>query len=202
MELIATTGTRSKDQFYVHWNLGKRCNFDCVYCPDSLHDMTSQHKTYEQLCNIAKKLEDNVTNPYIRVWFTGGEPTVNPNFLKFCQYLNTRPRFILGLNSNASRTKEYYLELSEYVESLQFSSHFEFCDDEKFKNTALALHEKIEGRFSINLMMEPEFWDRAVNMVEFCEKNKIKYHMKRIRAKGKAYTPPYQPEQINFIIGK
>ena len=27
----------------VEWNLGKRCNYDCTYCPAEIHDNTSKH---------------------------------------------------------------------------------------------------------------------------------------------------------------
>ena len=27
----------------VEWNLGKRCNYDCSYCPPVIHDNTSPH---------------------------------------------------------------------------------------------------------------------------------------------------------------
>lgn len=198
--IVATIGTRPKDTYYVHWNLGKRCNFDCVYCPDSLHDMTSPHRSLENLIDISQKIENNIDHPYIRVWFTGGEPTVNPAFLDFCRYLNTRPRFKLGLNSNATRTTDYYLELSDYVNSLQFSSHFDYCKDDEFKEKALSVHNKIGHKFSVNLMMEPEHWDRATSMVDFCKEHKILHHMKRIRPKGTAYIPPYRLEQIDYIL--
>ena len=33
----------------VEWNLGKRCNYDCSYCPSSIHDNTSAHTDIEVL---------------------------------------------------------------------------------------------------------------------------------------------------------
>mgnify|MGYP003704457195 CR=1 FL=1 len=33
----------------VEWNLGKRCNYDCSYCPSAIHDNTSPHTDVEIL---------------------------------------------------------------------------------------------------------------------------------------------------------
>lgn len=218
----AMQSMRSKDVFYVHWNLGKRCNFDCVYCPDSLHDFTSSHKSIDDLKKVAINLINKIDKPYIRIWFTGGEPTVNPNFLEFCQWLKESfdNKFVIGLNTNGSRNWGYYVNLLYYVDTIQFSSHFEFMEQDKFMqnlsktNKFVKLNKNVgkipPNRFrfpnvSLNLMMEPEYWDRAVQLILFCEKNEIEYSMKRIRTKAnftsndRQYSPVYTKEQIKFL---
>ena len=42
-KFIAIQSTRNQDTFWIHWNLSKRCNYNCSYCSDALHDMTSPH---------------------------------------------------------------------------------------------------------------------------------------------------------------
>ena len=46
----------------IEWNLGKRCNFDCSYCPSEIHDNTSPHTDIEIL-----KKTDILYVHYIRV---------------------------------------------------------------------------------------------------------------------------------------
>ena len=29
-DIIAMEATRDENYFYVHWNIGKRCNYNCV----------------------------------------------------------------------------------------------------------------------------------------------------------------------------
>ena len=209
--IVATQSNRPQDVFYVHWNLGKRCNFDCSYCADSLHDFISKHKSLDDLIKIAEKLKNNVHHKKIRIWFTGGEPTVNPNFLEFCKYLHNDGRFILGLNTNGSRTSEYFLKLIEYVDVIQFSTHFEFIDEVKFLEMISIVNAQsklMNKTINVNLMMEPEYWNTAVKFVKYCESNNIEYHIKRIRNKDnftsddRRYTPVYTDDQLKFIIDK
>ena len=208
--VIAIQSNRPQDFFYVHWNIGRRCNYDCSYCPDSLHDFKSPHRSLKNLIEIAEKLKANIpSSKKIRIWFTGGEPTVNPNFLEFCKWLNNDGRFVVGLNTNGSRTKEYLLELMSYINIIQFSSHFEYVEEDKFLPSMKAISNYVSDKhgksMSLNLMMEPEHWDKAVRMVKYCIAHNIPYHMKRIRPKsvvheGKnPYSPVYTENQIKFL---
>jgi len=206
---LAIQSNRLQNLFWVHWNMGKRCNYDCVYCPDNLHDMTSKHRSLDNLKEIFHRLNNNVAEwKKIRIWFTGGEPTVNPKFLDFCKWLKEEyPDRVatLGLNTNGSRTKSYYLELLQYVNKVQYSSHFQYLQDEKFMAILAASPRK---KISLNLMMEPEYWDRAVKLVEFCEENNVNFHLKRIRPKStwdsdnRKYSPYYTKEQIRWLETK
>ena len=69
----------------VEWNLGKRCNYDCSYCPSEIHDNTSPHTNIEILKETVDKLAS--LGKSIRLSFTGGEPTVNPAFIPFANYI-------------------------------------------------------------------------------------------------------------------
>ena len=210
-DIIAIQSNRPQDVFYVHWNLGKRCNYDCSYCADSLHDFKSPHRSLENLIEIAEKMKVNIpANKRIRIWFTGGEPTVNPNFLPFCEWLMKDGRFMVGLNTNGSRTTDYLLELMSHINIIQFSSHFEYVEHDTFLPKMKAISDYVSDKhgksMSLNLMMEPEHWDQAVRMVKYCIKHNIPYHMKRIRPKSvvdegkKHYTPVYTDDQIRFLV--
>lgn len=209
--IIALQSDRPQNIFYIHWNLGKRCNYDCLYCADSLHDFVSPHRSLENLIEIAEKMKANIPkNKLIRIWFTGGEPTVNPNFLSFCKWLIDDGRFIVGLNTNGSRTMEYLLELISYINIIQFSSHFQYVENDTFLPKIKAINDYVRNKhnksMSLNLMMEPEHWDQAVRMVKYCITHNIPYHMKRIRTKstvdeGKLpYEPTYTEEQLRFLL--
>ena len=86
----------SQDSFVITWDLGRRCNYDCSYCPAHRHDNFSPHATLQELKNTAEFLFDYVSvvaehriNKNFDVSFTGGEPTVNPKFLEFAKYLKS-----------------------------------------------------------------------------------------------------------------
>lgn len=224
-KFIAIQSTRNQDTFWIHWNLSKRCNYNCSYCSDALHDMTSPHHSLEYLVSVANKIKKNIPNKKIRIWFTGGEPTANPNFLEFCKFLKNQIRVVsIGLNSNGSRNVKYHTELTEYVNKIQFSSHFEFMNIDKFLENLESLPNK---KISLNLMAEPEHWDKVKRLVGFCEQRGINYHLKRIRPKYSwieapnaakkelgislygvhnknqiEYAPPYTEEQIEWLKQK
>lgn len=208
--IIAMQSNRPQNIFYVHWNLGKRCNYDCVYCSDTLHDLSSPHRSLENLIEIATKMKLNIpSHKLIRIWFTGGEPTVNPNFLKFCKWLYADDRFLIGLNTNGSRSAKYLLDLMQYVNVLQFSSHFQYLKEDDFLHKLKTVNDYAKNTtnksMSLNLMMEPEYWDLAIRMIKFCNKYDINYHLKRIRPKPNIstkeiqYQPIYTTEQIKFL---
>jgi len=77
-----------QDQLKVEWNLGKRCNYDCTYCPSSIHDNHSPHTdintleaTVDKLCEIRKPL---------RISLTGGEPCVHPDIEDLLDYFKRK----------------------------------------------------------------------------------------------------------------
>ena len=106
----------------VEWNLGKRCNYDCAYCPSAIHDNTSPHTGLE----ILKKAVDNLVKlgKPIRLSFTGGEPTVHPQFRELVQYAKYKGVPWISVTTNGTLPFEFYnsLPVDQYV----FSIHFEF----------------------------------------------------------------------------
>jgi MoaA/NifB/PqqE/SkfB family radical SAM enzyme len=61
---------------HVEWNIGKRCNLDCGYCPAEIHDNFSPHTNIDTMTAAIYKLAE-LDKP-IRLSLTGGEPTVHP----------------------------------------------------------------------------------------------------------------------------
>jgi len=106
----------------VEWNLGKRCNYDCSYCPSSIHDNTSPHQPWT---NLQSTVDHLITlGKPIRLSFTGGEPTVHPQFrelLKYCKHVGVS---WISVTTNGTMPKEFYNTLP--IEQLVFSVHFEY----------------------------------------------------------------------------
>jgi MoaA/NifB/PqqE/SkfB family radical SAM enzyme len=106
----------------IEWNIGKRCNYDCSYCPSSIHDNTSPHTDIEILKATVDKLV-TLGKP-IRLSFTGGEPCVHPKFqelVKYCKYVGVT---WISVTTNGTLPAEFYATLP--VEQLVFSIHFEY----------------------------------------------------------------------------
>ena len=106
----------------VEWNLGKRCNYDCSYCPSSIHDNSSPHTDIEILKRAVDKLV-TLGKP-IRLSFTGGEPTVHPKFQELVKYCKHVGISWISVTTNGTLPYEFYASLP--IDQLVVSVHFEY----------------------------------------------------------------------------
>lgn len=115
--------------FSVDWYIGKRCNYSCSYCVDYLHDNFSPHVPLENMKRLVDVIyADHGTNVF---WsLTGGEPTVNPEFLNLCKYIKEeKGARHVSITTNGSRTAKYLKELYQYIDGITLSFHFEYMAD-------------------------------------------------------------------------
>lgn len=136
-----------QDSIKVEWNLGKRCNYDCSYCPSSIHDNTSPHTDIEILKATVDKLM-TLGKP-IRLSFTGGEPTVHPKFkelIKYCKHVGVS---WVSVTTNGTLPFEFYasLDVDQYV----FSIHFEY-DVQRILDTILKVVESTKIKVVAQIM--------------------------------------------------
>lgn len=158
----------------VIWDIGRRCNFSCSYCFPNSHNNYEAHKTYGSLMHGFDMLEKNfLLDRKCKFIFTGGEPTMNPNYLEFIKKLREKGH-ISHTTTNGSRTKEYYEELLKNS-SIGFSIHFDHINDDLIIETIshLCKVKKQWGRsnwMGIRIMVPPQYILRAK---EFFNKIKL-----------------------------
>jgi MoaA/NifB/PqqE/SkfB family radical SAM enzyme len=111
-----------QDSVKIEWNLGKRCNYDCSYCPSSIHDNSSKHTDIEVLKAAVDKLM--TLNKPVRLSFTGGEPTVHPKFYELLRYCKHVGISWISVTTNGTLPAEFYKTLP--VNQIVFSVHFEY----------------------------------------------------------------------------
>lgn len=174
--------------FSITWKVHNRCNFDCMYCPSRWHDNHSKMKTLEQLKNVWKKIvakSSGLNLPY-KIYFSGGETTINKNFKPFIVWLRNNYKdkiYGLGVTSNGSASDRYYLNLFKDLDWLSFSTHTEHMNADKFFDTAkkLANIAKKENKsFHVNIMNEHWAKDLIKIFEETCIINKINYSINEI----------------------
>jgi len=114
-----------QDSIKIEWNLGKRCNYDCSYCPSIIHDNSSPHTNIEILKATVDKLM-TLGKP-IRLSFTGGEPTVHPNFIELVKYANHKNIKWISVTTNGTLPFEFYskLPVDQYVISLHLEYNWQ-----------------------------------------------------------------------------
>lgn len=164
------------DSIKVEWNLGKRCNYDCSYCPSSIHDNSSPHTDYYTLQNTVDKLA-SLGKP-IRLSLTGGEPCVHPDIERLITYIKSKNMW-LSVTTNGTRKPLWYTLqlLDQYV----FSLHFEHNWAEVLY-TIKTVHEQIHGsHILVNVMCHQDKMKEVRSAVHILEANNIKYNLRRVR---------------------
>jgi MoaA/NifB/PqqE/SkfB family radical SAM enzyme len=141
---------------HVEWNIGKRCNLDCAYCPAEIHDNFSPHTDLDVMVNTIYELE-KIGKP-IRLSLTGGEPTVHPKINKILECAKARLEWI-SVTTNGLRPAEWYIKqpVNQWVFSLHFDNEYNRRVAENIvKYTQLLDMEGMPTLFQVNLMAHHE----------------------------------------------
>lgn len=190
------------------WMVSSRCNYDCVYCPSELHDNTSAHPDFEKLkqswLNFYNKTKHSDL-PY-KLSFTGGEVTANRNFLPLIEYIRSENFNVkhIDVTSNGSASLKYYQKLCQYIDTLSFSVHSEYINEQEFFIKSRALNEQmIRPTKSFHVIVMDELWNRSrISMYqEWLEQNQISYSINKIDHVDQTQLKPvmkgvYNLEQI------
>lgn len=173
-----TSAWPHQDQIKVEWNLGKRCNYDCSYCPVEIHDNYSQHTAIDILEKTVDQLSD-LGKP-IRLSFTGGEPTVHPDFEDLLEYCKRKGIFWINLTTNGTRPSRWYLNHEMFFNHIVFSLHFEY-DWQRVVKTINEFYDGTERDFFVNVMAHHDHMDSVRKVVKQFKEVGIKYAVRRIR---------------------
>jgi hypothetical protein len=156
-----------------------------MYCPTYFHNTTAVDATLAQLKEKWHSIYNKTSEkglPY-KLTFTGGEVTINKNFLPFIQWLNEfyGSKIVeCGITTNGSATKKVYLELVTFV---SFSTHSEFFNEAKFFSTIVevdSISKTLNKSIHINIMNE--YWNKT-NIEKYCQfltKNNINHSVNEI----------------------
>src|SRR5690606_33123464 len=99
----------SEELLHICWMLHNQCNHRCSYCHESNYSGSYKWLIYDDVVRFLEKVfahYDSFKRKYL-VSFTGGEPTIWPDFFKLCEYLNSRGVHV-GLTTNATRRPEFF----------------------------------------------------------------------------------------------
>ncbi len=181
--------------FQVTWDLGRRCNYDCSYCPSHRHDNFSPHASLETLKEnvdfLYKYIDLYMNHRYFKetsISFTGGEPTVNPNFIPFIKYLKeqyqekyqTKWRAGFALTSNGAMSAKMADAVMEHLDHITISYHTEA--DEKLKKQVVERIEQFSKygperncTISINVMFHAGYFEECQDLCSYFDSKGIKY---------------------------
>lgn len=152
----------SSKKLKVIWQITNACTYKCSYCPKELNQGQSFPIDLEQLCTFLDKIENK--NPVFT--FTGGEPTIHPQYLDVLKELKKRKINVIS-DSNLSRTNRFYQEASDLVDNWCITLHpsEHILDIDKIKILTQRSY------VMIYLMADPRHWDLV--MTWFKELKKV-----------------------------
>lgn len=163
----------------VEWNLGKRCNYDCSYCPSIIHDNYSPHTDIEVLKSTVNKLNE-IGKP-IRISLTGGEPTVHPKIEELIFHIKYKEMY-LSITTNGTRTSDFYYSQGRIIDQYVFSLHFEHDWESVLgKIMQLELFGNTSCDIMVNVMAHHSLMKECKHAVSKLQQLKIPYCIRRIR---------------------
>jgi MoaA/NifB/PqqE/SkfB family radical SAM enzyme len=160
----------------VEWNIGKRCNYDCSYCPSSIHDNTSPHTDLEVMKKALDKLM-TLGKP-IRLSFTGGEPCVHPKFAELIRYAKYKNVSWISVTTNGTLPYEFYKSLP--VDQYVFSIHLEY-DWMRVVNTLTKLADDSNKKLIGQIIAHHDYMGQAKIVKGMLDQQTIPSTVRRIR---------------------
>jgi len=187
-----------QDSIKIEWNLGKRCNYDCSYCPSSIHDNYSPHTDIA----ILKKTVDRIVvlGKPVRLSFTGGEPTVHPKFKELIQYCRHKGVSWISVTTNGTLPFEFYASLP--IDQLVVSLHLEY-DWQRVYNTMSKVADMTKIKIIAQIMCHHDHMDAAITLFARCLTAHIPATLRRIRWTEGDHDlfddMRYHPDHLNWI---
>lgn len=196
-----------QNSIHVEWNIGKRCNLDCAYCPAEIHDNFSPHTDFDIMVNTIYELE-KIGRP-IRLSLTGGEPTVHPKIDKIIECAKARLQW-LSITTNGLRDPRWYAV--QPVDQWVFSLHFDNVHNRRAaENIVFFCHEldmrSKDTNFQVNLMCHHEYMEEVKEAAILLESHHIPYVCRRIRwtqSDDRDYFDDmrYKEKDLEWILSK
>lgn len=194
------------EYFSIEWILGRRCNYDCMYCPTDLHNLTSKPHSLELLQSAWASIVTQTQGqrlPY-KIVFSGGEVTADKSFLPFVKWLRSQHSDIIGMiivTTNGSASLRYYKDLAKIVDAISFSTHSEFFNEREFFNKVLEINKlMVRPEKSVHVNVMDEFWnsERISMYEEFLKEHDVSYSVNKVNYDWQTRAYPIMQGTLNL----
>lgn len=214
---ISNLVPKNPTMFQVAWESTLKCNLDCSYCGDG-HDNSTKHPSLEDSLTTVDFIVDyldlymSIKPPeqkQANINIQGGESIFHPNIIEILEYLKEKKSkhtdwdLNVSLITNAVIGKSIWEQIASRVNYFTISFHAEMLEKQQkmFKENVLYL-KSINSNFQVAVIMHPKFWNKCIDMIEWCKQHNIQYHDRQIDHHWLDFRFNYSNEQTEFLIGK
>lgn len=204
---IVKVGHRSflaKKMFSANWLLGRYCNYSCSYCWPYANTKKKDHRSIEVIKNaidtIFRQAKEHDCFEF-SFSFSGGEPTLHPNFLDIMKHLSTETTYV-NVTSNTSRSINWIKEMIQHenISSWTASFHPQYTTESEFRKK-LEVIQNSHIKLLINIVILhdnfDEMWDFAKRFYDdgYSVQPKIEIEY----ANDTTIMKPYTKDQLDLI---
>jgi len=168
---------RNENQKYdawLHWDVTKRCNLDCDYCFGKITDTSVKVHSID-----IDKLVSNLdkTGKTFRISFTGGEPTLVPNFIEACQKITEKHYISFNSNLISKNINKFSEKIDrERVLHIHASFHYDEFVEKGLLNRFIENYKLLENNgFNIyaEAIAHPMYKEKLDNIKGIANKNSL-----------------------------
>ena len=191
------------NRFVIDWTINSLCTYHCSYCPDELHRGVNVFKNKQDDPAIIKqfltKLATKLGDRSVHIFLNGGEPTISPSLETIIDFCNEH-EWCLYVNTNGSRSLDWWKEYAKKIYKVTISYHPESVDDSIFEKVEYIGTQTNVGVFTL---MYPPYWDKAADAFErFKQVKDITLEPSRVFKRESHKTDSsyeYSPEQLKWL---
>lgn len=197
-------GSRLSDYVNIAWTLGDVCNYECSYCPFNTGRFIPPDS--ERIKEVSEIIIEHYEqfDKACHFHFTGGEPTIIPNFISVLRTLHNRYCKI-NLASNGFPPLEWWEMAKPTLDTVHISVHLEECDIEDLE----AKFDLLKDRdLKISIAAIPEQWDTIIDLQKkWKERYKeqdlfINLHLLYEDMPRNSRPLNYTQKQLDYLYGK
>jgi len=145
---------KKKERLRLQWHITERCNWHCKHCYiDDSHiknelSLTNMLNVFESFLRLGDRL--SVQFPLMSVLFTGGEPFIRKDFIKFLEEVSQyKDKIVFTILTNGSfLTEDLIIKLKNEIGVRSIQLSLEGCrdtnDDIRGKGTYDLVKEKVK----------------------------------------------------------
>ncbi len=187
---------------WLHWDVTKRCNLDCEYCFGKITDTRIKIHSIK-INELLSTLER--TGKTFRISFTGGEPTLVPNFIEACKAITTKHYISFNTNLILKNIKQFAEEIdAKKVLHIHASFHYDELNDKNLLNRFIENYTLLKNS-GFNIYVEAVAYPKLKNnldlILKFAKTNSINLTFAPFYGSynGQTYPENYSQEELELF---